>query len=116
MVWPSLSRQESISSGGNWICRRCDFPETAPSVTNITVVNKITGLHQIAGQAVKLTIGKFWIYLPSFLSDKETTREIMTRESESEKFACNGIGVQFDCVILMECSADNGYQTESSRQ
>jgi hypothetical protein len=29
---------------------------------NCTVGNKITGLHQMAGQGVKLTIGKFWIY------------------------------------------------------
>jgi hypothetical protein len=49
-----------------------------------TVVNKITGLHQRAGQGVKMTIGQFWIYLPSFLSDKEITGEIMTEKSESE--------------------------------
>jgi hypothetical protein len=46
----------------------------------------MTGLHQITGQGVKLTIGKFWIYLPFFLSDQETTGEIMTQESESEQF------------------------------
>jgi hypothetical protein len=46
-----------------------------------TVLNKITGLHQIAGQEVKLTIGKFWIYY----SRQPTNHKDLNIESTSSK-------------------------------
>jgi hypothetical protein len=35
---------------------------------------------------------------------------------KADNFACNGIGMKFDHVMLMERCGDNGYQTESARQ
>jgi hypothetical protein len=46
-----------------------------------TIINKITGLHQMAGQRVKVTIGKFWIYY----SEQPTNHKSLNMYSTSSK-------------------------------
>jgi hypothetical protein len=80
-----------------------------------TVVHKITDLHEITGQGVKVSMTKFGIYFHLLSPDSKFTREIMTlTEVKVNNFAFHNTVVTLNRRISREKSTESADYIASS--